>query len=138
MATQRALTVLLLQPELNFSASRSSGPGGQNVNKVSSKMTVKFDIRNSQILTEDEKEILNIKLASRLTTEGVLILTAQNKRSQLQNKEEVSTKLELLLAKAFEKKKARKATRPSKGAVQNRIKKKKQNSEKKEWRKKLS
>ncbi len=136
--TTRKLSAALLQPELEFSASRSSGPGGQNVNKVNSKVTLKFDVRNSSVLNEEEKTFLLNKLASRLSTEGVLILTAQDKRSQLQNKEAVMAKLDTILAKAFEKKKVRKATKPSKGSVQNRIKKKKQHSEKKQWRQKPS
>lgn len=136
MAT-RKLSAALLQPELEFSASRSSGPGGQNVNKVNSKVTLKFDVRNSLVLTEDEKSILLNKLVSRLSTDGVLTLTSQDKRSQLQNKEAVVAKLDVLLRKAFEKKKIRKATKPSKGSIQQRIKKKKQHSEKKQWRQKL-
>ncbi|HET9055190.1 MAG TPA: alternative ribosome rescue aminoacyl-tRNA hydrolase ArfB [Cyclobacteriaceae bacterium] len=136
--TTRKLSATLLQPELALSASRSSGPGGQHVNKVNSKITLKFDVPNSLVLTDEEKSVLLTKLASRLSTEGVLILTSQDKRSQLQNKEAVMTKLDVLLAKAFEKRKARKATRPSKGSVQQRMKKKKEHSEKKQWRKKLS
>jgi ribosome-associated protein len=134
--TTRKPSASLLQSELEFSASRSSGPGGQNVNKVNSKVTLKLDIRNSSILTDDEKTILLSKLASRLSTEGVLILTSQDKRSQLQNKEGVRAKLDTILTKAFEKRKARKATKPSKGSVRERIKKKKQHSEKKQWRQK--
>ena len=134
--TIRKLSAALLQSELDFSASRSSGPGGQNVNKVNSKITLKFDVRQSALLNEEEKTVLISKLASRLTAEGVLILTSQDKRSQLQNKEAVMAKLDVILTKAFEKKKARKATKPSKGSVQERIKKKKQHYEKKQWRQK--
>jgi ribosome-associated protein len=123
--------------ELILSVSRSSGPGGQNVNKVNSKVTLKFDIPNSLVLTPEEKEVIIRKLAHKLTTEKVLILSAQENRSQLDNKEAVIQKLEKLLTKAFEKRKARKATKPSKGAVQKRITKKKHHSEKKKWRQKL-
>lgn len=136
--TIRKLSAALLLPELEFSASRSSGPGGQNVNKVNSKVTLKLDISNSLVLNDEEKTILLSKLASRLSSDGVLILTSQDKRSQLQNKEAAMTKLDSVLTKAFEKKKARKATKPSKGSVHNRIKNKKQHSEKKQWRQKLS
>jgi len=125
-----------LGKELNFSVSRSSGPGGQNVNKVNSKVTLKFDIANSLVLTPEEKETIIRKLATKLTTERVLILSAQESRSQLENKEAVILKFEKLLTKAFEKRKARKATKPSKGAVQKRITKKKHHSEKKKWRQK--
>lgn len=132
----RKISAELLQPELDFSASRSGGPGGQNVNKVNSKITLKLDINHSQILTADEKAVLLHKLASRLTADGVLILVSQDKRSQLQNKEGAMVKLDQLLNKAFEKKKARKPTKPSKSSVQERIQKKKRISEKKQWRQK--
>lgn len=125
-----------LGKEITFSTSRSSGPGGQNVNKVNTKVTLKFDVLQSQVLTDEEKEILKTKLSSRLTNDGVLILSSQDKRSQLENKENVILKFDKIIAKAFEKRKARKATKPSKGAVQSRIKKKKEHSEKKKWRQK--
>jgi ribosome-associated protein len=134
---QRTILASTLGNEIIFSASRSSGAGGQNVNKVNTKVTLKFDVKNSQHLNEEEKEILLKKLSARLTNEGVLILSSQEKRSQLQNKEAVVLKFEKIIAKAFEKKKARKATKPSKGAVQERIKEKKQRSEKKQWRQKI-
>lgn len=134
MVAQRKITTGLLLNELVFTTSRSSGPGGQNVNKVNSKVTLQFDVMNSAVLTAEEKQIIGEKLKSRVTGEGVLILSAQDKRSQLQNKEEVLLKFDKLLAKAFEKRKARKATRPSKSAVQNRLNKKKAHSEKKKFR----
>jgi ribosome-associated protein len=133
---QRPINANLLASELNFTTSRSSGPGGQNVNKVNSKVTLNFDVAGSAILTPEEKETISKKLSSKMTQEGVLVLSAQDKRSQLQNKEEVILKFEKLLVKAFEKKKTRRATKPSKGSVQSRIKSKKQHSEKKKWRQK--
>lgn len=136
--TTRKLSAAILLPELKFGTSRSSGPGGQNVNKVNSKVTLKFDVSSSLLLNDEEKTTLLSKLASRLSTGNVLILTSQDNRSQLQNKEAVLAKLETILAKAFEKKKKWKATKPSKGSVQQRIKEKKQRSEKKQWRQKLS
>jgi ribosome-associated protein len=134
---QRIILASTLGNEIIFSASRSSGAGGQNVNKVNTKVTLKFDVKNSQHLNGEEKEVLLKKLSTRLTNDGVLILSSQEKRSQLQNKEAVISKFEKIIAKAFEKKKARRATKPSKGAVQERIKEKKQRSEKKQWRQKL-
>jgi ribosome-associated protein len=134
----RKLTKELLSSEIAFTTSRSSGPGGQNVNKVNSKVTLKFDVINSTLLTDEEREMLSSKLSRHLTKEGVLLLTAQEKRSQLENKGAVLLKLERLLAKAFEKKKIRKSTKPTKSAVQKRIKSKKETSEKKKWRQKLS
>lgn len=132
----RKLTSAILLPELEFSASRSSGPGGQNVNKVNSRITLRFNIPGSTILTDDEKAVLLTKLASRLTDAGELMVHAQDKRSQLQNKEAALQKLDDILAKALQKKKARKATKPSKTAVQKRITGKKRQSEKKQWRQK--
>jgi|SRR5687768_15499051 len=132
---QRKITADLLAPELVFSTSRSSGPGGQNVNKVNSKVTLEWDVANSRVLTDDEKIFLSEKLASRMTREGVVQITSQESRSQIANKELVVQKLDNLLSKAFVKKKVRKATKPSKRAKQQRLKKKKVVSEKKNWRK---
>jgi len=125
-----------LSSELMFTMSRSSGPGGQNVNKVNTKVTLKFDVVNSSVLTAEQKELIVRKLATRMTKEGVLILTAQEKRSQLQNKEAAVSKLDHLLAKTFTHRKARKATKPGKAAHHARIKAKKHRSEKKQWRSK--
>ena len=126
-----------LFPELSFQTSRSGGPGGQNVNKVNSRVTLKWDVVHSTILPEEQKELLVKKLASRLTKDGILMLTAQDSRSQLQNKETVLHKLDELLLRAFTPRKVRKATKPSKAARQRRIQSKKLRSEKKEWRRKL-
>jgi ribosome-associated protein len=76
--------------ELSFKAVRSSGAGGQNVNKVSSKVVLTFDLKNSKALTEEEKLLLESKLSSRLTTDLVLILNCDEDRSQLKNKEIVT------------------------------------------------
>ena len=136
MPTHRKLTLQLLQSEIDFITSRSSGPGGQNVNKVNTKVTLRFPVTASGILTPEEKDTIVKKLASQITKEGVLILSSQDKRSQLQNKESVIERFEKLLEKAFKKKKLRKATKPSKQSVRERIKKKKALSEKKKWRQK--
>src|SRR6187402_1575977 len=97
--SQKKIDIQLIKPELTFSTSRSSGPGGQNVNKVNSKVTLKWDIRQSPALTDELKSHLLKKLASRITMEGVLMIVAQDNRSQIQNKEEVVVKLEKLLIK---------------------------------------
>lgn len=129
-----APAISTISSEFIFSASRSSGPGGQNVNKVNTKVTLHWDVTNSIVLTDEQRETISTKLKSYITKEGVLQLTSQEKRSQLQNKEEVVEKLERLLTKAFERKKARKATKPSKAAKQKRVLHKKQHGEKKKWR----
>ena len=134
MTTQRKLTAALLAHELDFSTARSGGPGGQNVNKVNTKVILKFDVAQSQVLTDEERDIITQKLSASMTNEGVLMVVSQESRSQLTNKETAVEKLEKMLAKAFVRKKARKATKPTKGAVQERIKGKKQRSEKKKWR----
>jgi|SRR5690606_13952264 len=125
-----------LEQECLFTASRSSGAGGQNVNKVNTKISLRFDVTNSLLLSEEEKEIILRKLASKISGEGVLILTAQSHRSQVQNKEEAILKFNQLITKAFSFKKIRKVSRPSKAAVKKRLDEKRQQSEKKQWRKK--
>jgi ribosome-associated protein len=131
------LTAEMLLPELEFVSSRSSGPGGQNVNKVNTRITLRFNIRESRILADDEKETLLYKLASKLTLDGWLQVNAQEKRSQLQNKELAIEKFNHILSKAFEVRKARRKTKPSKTAVRKRLDSKKKRSEKKQWRKGL-
>ena len=132
----RIITASMLFHELDFTASRSSGPGGQNVNKVNSKIGVKFDVVHSQILSEEEKAIILKNLSGHLTKDGILMISSQDKRSQLENKQIVIQKLDRMMAKAFEKKKVRKATKASKSAIQKRINTKKLQAEKKKWRQK--
>jgi ribosome-associated protein len=125
-----------LLSELVFITSRSGGPGGQNVNKVNTKVTLKWDVAHSMALSVEQKEVIARKLAARITQSGILLITAQDKRSQLQNKEEVLLKLDQLLTNAFAVRKIRRATKPGKAAKQKRIKEKKIRSEKKQWRQK--
>ncbi len=79
-----------LQPELQYQFARSGGAGGQNVNKVATKAELRFDVRNSQLLSDEERTILEEKLANKLTTDGELILTHQTERTQLANKEKAT------------------------------------------------
>lgn len=122
--------------EITFKAVRSSGPGGQNVNKVASKVMLTFDVMQSNGLSEEEKSTLITKLTSKLTQENLLIMSAEEDRSQLKNKEIVTKKLLQLLQKTLTKPKPRKATKVPKGAIEKRIKEKKTNSEVKNNRKK--
>jgi ribosome-associated protein len=134
--TARNLDARFLNSELEFTASRSDGPGGQNVNKVSTKITVRFNVRESLLLTPDEKERIEKKLANRLTREGVLILSSQAHRSQLQNKVDVENKLNSLLLVALNVEKTRKKTKATKSSREKRKFSKMLNSEKKKWRQK--
>lgn len=122
--------------ELQFKAVRSSGAGGQNVNKVSSKVVLSFDLKNSQALSEDEKSLLATNLASRLTADSIMILNCDEDRSQLKNKEIVTKRFLALIQKALIIPKIRKATKVPKSVIKRRIKDKKNVSELKKSRKK--
>ena len=122
--------------ELQYKAVRSSGAGGQNVNKVSSKVVLTFDLKNSQGLTEEEKLLLETKLASRLTTDLVLILNCDEDRSQLKNKTIVTKRFLELIKNALIIPKVRKATKIPKSVIRKRIKDKKNVSEVKKNRRK--
>jgi ribosome-associated protein len=122
-------------PEFIFTASRSSGPGGQNVNKVSSKVELRFDVQQSRLLTDEEKEIIQTRLASKITSTGEIILVSQSERSQLSNKEKVIERFYALLAKALTPVKKRKPTKPSKSVKEKRLLDKRLLSEKKARRK---
>jgi len=120
--------------ELLFSASRSSGPGGQNVNKVSTKVELRFDIPHSYLLSEEEKLKLISLLQNKINSEGYLILVSQSERTQLKNKEKVTEKFYALLKKSLTPKKKRKPTRPSIASKEKRLEDKKLNAEKKSRR----
>lgn len=122
--------------ELQFKAVRSSGAGGQNVNKVSSKVVLTFDLKNSQALSDDEKALLENKLASRLTSEQILILNCDEDRSQLKNKTLVIKRFIDLIIAGLIIPKIRKATKIPKSVIRKRIKDKKTLSEIKKNRKK--
>ena len=122
--------------ELQFKAVRSSGAGGQNVNKVSSKVVLSFDLKNSKVLSEDEKTLLELNLASRLTNEQILILNCDEDRSQLKNKEIVTKRFLAIIEQGLHIPKIRKATKIPKSVIRKRIKDKKTLSETKKKRKK--
>jgi ribosome-associated protein len=122
--------------ELQFKAVRSSGAGGQNVNKVSSKVVLSFDLKNSQVLTEEEKVLLEIKLANRLTSEQILILNCDEDRSQLKNKAIVIKRFLDIITAGLVIPKIRKATKIPKSVIKKRIKDKKNLSDIKKNRRK--
>lgn len=124
-------------PEIAFQTSRSSGPGGQNVNKVESRVELRFHLLDSQVLTASQKELILEKLGNQLTAEGLLLITAQDDRSQLRNKEIALARFHELLLKSLRRPKPRKATKPSKSAVRKRLEGKKIQGEKKANRRKL-
>lgn len=122
--------------ELTYKAVRSSGAGGQNVNKVSSKVVLTFDLTNSQSLSEEEKELSQKKLKSKLTTEGILILNCDEDRSQLKNKAIVTKRFFEIIEKSLIVPKPRKVTKIPKSVIEKRLKEKSANSEIKQNRKK--
>jgi ribosome-associated protein len=122
--------------ELQFKAVRSSGAGGQNVNKVSSKVVLSFDLKNSQALSEEEKMRLETKLSSRLTSDLVLILNCDEDRSQLKNKAIVTKRFLDIITLGLHIPKIRKATKIPKSVIRKRIKDKKNISEIKKSRRK--
>lgn len=126
-----------LRSELNFKAVKSSGPGGQHVNKTASKMVLNFDVENSQFLSEEEKARIANKLSSRITGSGEIVLESGETRSQHKNKELVFKRFIDLIQKALKKEKLRKKTKPTKASKFKRLRSKKIRSEKKANRKKL-
>ncbi|HSD13989.1 MAG TPA: alternative ribosome rescue aminoacyl-tRNA hydrolase ArfB [Flavobacterium sp.] len=125
-----------LVSELAFKAVRSSGAGGQNVNKVSSKVVLQFDLKHSAALSEEEKELLLTKLENKLTKEQVLILNCDEDRSQLRNKEIVIKRFLLIVEGALKVQKQRKATKIPRSVIEKRLKEKRSQSDVKQSRKK--
>lgn len=132
------MNIEIILSELKFKAVRSSGAGGQNVNKVSSKVVLSFNLNQSKALNEDEKNLIATNLASRLTTENVLILNCDEDRSQLKNKEIVIKRFLAIVKNSLIIPKDRKPTKIPKSAIRKRIKGKKNLSELKKNRQKPS
>ncbi|XOF33350.1 MAG: alternative ribosome rescue aminoacyl-tRNA hydrolase ArfB [Candidatus Electrothrix sp. YB6] len=126
--------VVLPAAELSFSYSRSSGKGGQHVNKVNTKVSLHFDLAASQSLTDEQKTLIQQRLAGRINNQGVLRLDNDRQRSQRGNQEEVIRRFISLLQAALHVRKSRRRTRPSRKARQRRLQTKKQRSQLKRQR----
>ena len=124
-----------LQKEITYKTSRSGGKGGQNVNKVSSKVELLFSVTNSTLFTDEEKELLNDKLQARFNKDGFVQVICDEERSQYLNKEKAVERLVVLLTRALHKPKIRKATKVSKAAKAARLDTKRIIAVKKESRK---
>src|SRR3954451_23536926 len=125
----------LLVPEqlLRAATSRSGGPGGQNVNKVESRVTIEVDV-DALPISDDQKQLIRTSLASRINKAGALHVTSQAERSQLANRDRALARMEELLRDALAEEKARKKTRPSRASKHARLEAKKRRSQTKRLR----
>jgi ribosome-associated protein len=117
--------------EFLFQTSKSGGAGGQHVNKVDTKVELKFDVQNSLLLSEQERTLIKDKLANRINSDGYLQIVCQEERSQLKNKSLCVNRFYELIKQALTKQKKRRATKPSKSSVKKRLEGKKRQAEKK-------
>jgi len=130
--------VVIPEAELRWTASRASGPGGQNVNKVSSKIDLRFDFEDSDALSDELKARLRVKAAARLDAEGQIQITSQLTRNQPDNLEDARQKLAALLRSAMSAPKARRKTKPSRAKKAKRVAEKRVQAAKKQSRGRVS
>jgi ribosome-associated protein len=126
--------ISIKESELTFNFVRSSGPGGQNVNKVATAVQLRFDVASSASLNEDVKNRLKSAAGKKVTKDGILIIEAKRFRTQEKNRQDAIERLITLIDKSSQKKKRRVKTNPTKASNQKRIEKKKRASEKKKMR----
>lgn len=124
-----------LLAEVQFSASRSSGPGGQNVNKVNTKIELRFSVQQSAVLDENQKQLIVSKLKNRINNQGEMLLTSSAERTQWKNREKATRKFFELIEKALTKPRKRKQTKPTEASRLKRIENKKKQAQKKLFRK---
>ncbi|MDR1860040.1 MAG: aminoacyl-tRNA hydrolase [Bacteroidales bacterium] len=127
-----------LLEEFEFRTSRSSGPGGQNVNKVNSRVELRFNIAGSMLLSDTQKAILLSKLAPRLTADGFLAVVCQQDRSQLRNRQTATAKIYHILEAALKPVRKRKPTAPTMASIERRLERKHYVAEKKTNREKIN
>lgn len=128
------ISTIDFSPEWEFKATRSSGPGGQAVNKLNTRVTLRWNLQNSQLITDDQKKVLLKKLTMRLTSKMELLIDAQEYRTQSRNKQAAIDKFYTLLEDMLKKPKTRRPSKPGKGAIEKRLKAKKIRAEKKKFR----
>jgi len=133
--TPEELKDRIAESEFKFLTSRSSGPGGQNVNKVSSKVELHFDFMCSAGLTDREKELISLKLRSRINSDGELIVRSQSGRSQLTNRKKAVERMFILISDALTEKPERKPTSPTKKSRTERLEEKHRRGQIKKMRK---
>ncbi|MFQ5525040.1 MAG: alternative ribosome rescue aminoacyl-tRNA hydrolase ArfB [Thermoanaerobaculia bacterium] len=124
--------------ELTYRSSRSSGPGGQNVNKVETRVTVLFDVGHSAVLDDDQKARVRERLATRINKDGVLRVVSQKHRTQAANRDAARAKLAELLLRALAVRRKRKRTRPSREAKRRRLEDKRRRGELKRRRSRVT
>jgi ribosome-associated protein len=114
-----------LKNELVYSTSRSSGPGGQNINKLNTKVELRFSVSNTLLFSDEEKELLFSKLSNKINGDGEIIFTAQSERTQLMNKKIVTEKFYTVVSKALSSPPKRRSTKPTITSQIKRLEKKK-------------